>query len=166
MVEKGKRFLRTPKPAAIADIVKGAWSSRQLKAIAMLANPSGKNLDDMAAEIGVHHSTITEWKKNPDFMADVHRVAAVYFLEFDLMVDRIVLREACRDSAEYPQCIAAINKARELYYKRRGLLIDRKEISGAGGGAIVIREVLPDDDGSGQGADAESGDDISRVFKR
>ena len=117
-----------PKPATIAKVVTGKWTAKQLAAITFLANPRGGTQDELAAELKVDRHTITDWKKLAGFMEDVHRVAAVYFLEADLQVDRAVLKEA----------LSGDIKAAELYYKRRGLLVEKREFAGAGGGPITF----------------------------
>jgi len=117
-----------PKPATIAKVVQGKWTAKQLAAITFLANPRGGTQEELAAELKVDRHTIGEWKKLDGFMEDVHRVAAVYFLEADLQVDRAVLKEA----------LSGDIKAAELYYKRRGLLIDKRQLTGADGGPISV----------------------------
>jgi len=146
-------------PETIAKVVEGKWAAKQLAAITFLANPRGGTQRELAAELKVTEQTITDWKKLAGFMEDVHRVAAVYFLEADLQVDRAVLKAATgyektvpvRDKAgnfvlgsngkpmaikeEVPSDI----KAAELWYKRRGLLSPEKhEVAGAGGGPIAV----------------------------
>ena len=103
-------------PETIAKVVEGKWTAKQLATITFLANPRGGTQRELAAELKVTEQTITDWKKLAGFMEDVHRVAAVYFLEADLQVDRAVLKEA----------LGGDIKAAELYYKRRGLLIEKK----------------------------------------
>ena len=148
-----------PKPTTIAKVVMGKWSAKQLAAITFLANPCGGTQEELAAELKIDRHTITEWKKLDGFMEDVHRVAAVYFLEADLQVDRAVLKAATgyektvpvRD--KYGNFVLGENgkpmaikeevppdmKAAELYYKRRGLLSPEKhELAGAGGGPIEV----------------------------
>ena len=134
---KTKRGAPT-KPVTIAKVVTGKWTAKQLAAITFLANPRGGTQDDLSREIKVARTTISEWKKLEGFMEDVHRVAAVYFLEADLQVDRANLRDAIQDPARNPDIAASIIKARELYYKRRGLLIDKRELTGAGGGPVAV----------------------------
>jgi len=147
-----------PKPTTIAKVVTGKWTAKQLAAITFLANPRGGTQEELAGELKVDRHTITEWKKLDGFMEDVHRVAAVYFLEADLQVDRAVLRAATgyertvpvRDKAgnfvlgsngkpmaikeEVPSDI----KAAELWYKRRGLLVEKRQLTGADGGPISV----------------------------
>ena len=137
-------ILSVSKRADIAKIVRGKWNAKQLQAIVRLADWRGGGLEVIAEEIGVHHKTITEWKKLPGFLEDVARVAVVCFIEADLMVDRATLRTALMDPVEHPEVARAIMQARELYYKRRGLLVERQEVTGAGGGPLVLMEVPPD----------------------
>ena len=125
-----------PKPTTIAKVVMGKWTAKQLAAITFLANPRGGTQEELAAELKVDRHTIGEWKKLDGFMEDVHRVAAVYFLEADLQVDRANLRDAIMNPTQHPDVAASILKARELYYKRRGLLVDKQEMGGKGGGPI------------------------------
>ena len=132
---KTKRGAPT-KPDTIAKVVTGKWTAKQLAAITFLANPRGGTHEDLSREIEVARTTISEWKKLDGFMEDVHRVAAVYFLEADLQVDRANLRDAVKDPTQHPDVAASILKARELYYKRRGLLIDKHEVGGKGGGPM------------------------------
>ena len=119
-----------PKPATIAKVVQGKWTAKQLAAITFLANPRGGTQEELAAELKVDRHTIGEWKKLDGFMEDVHRVAAVYFLEADLQVDRANLRDAIMNPTQHPDVAASILKARELYYKRRGLLVEKREYAG------------------------------------
>lgn len=122
----------------IANVVVGKWDSNQLAVITHLANPRGGTQRDLAVKIGIHETTISDWKRLEGFMEDVHRVAAVYFLEADLQVDRANLRDCLRDPTDYPMLANAILKARELYYKRRGLLIEVNRFTGAAGGPVEI----------------------------
>ena len=145
-------------PKTIAEVVAGKWSAKQLAVILYLANPRGGTQGELARQIKVDEGTISDWKRLAGFMEDVHRVAAVYFLEADLQVDRAVLKAATgyektvpvRDKAgnfvlgsngkpmaikeEVPSDI----KAAELWYKRRGLLVEKRELAGAGGGPISV----------------------------
>ena len=116
------------KPDTIAKVVTGKWTAKQLAAITFLANPRGGTHEDLSREIEVARTTISEWKKLAGFMEDVHRVAAVYFLEADLQIDRAVLKEA----------LSGDIKAAELYYKRRGLLVEKRQLTGADGGPISV----------------------------
>jgi len=143
---KTKRGAPT-KPATIAKVVTGKWTAKQLAAITFLANPRGGTHEDLSREIKVARTTISEWKKLAGFMEDVHRVAAVYFLEADLQVDRANLRDAIQDPKLNPDIATAIIKARELYYKRRGLLSPEKhEVAGAGGGPMIFGWIGDDAD--------------------
>ena len=126
------------KPKTIAEVVKGKWTAKQLEAIVFLANPRGGSQRELAKELRVREETVSAWKNLDGFMEDVHRVAAVYFLEADLQVDRANLRDSIRDPLEYPDAANAILKARELYYKRRGLLVDKRQLTGADGGPISV----------------------------
>ena len=123
---------------AINDVIQGKWNAKQLAVIVYLANPKGETQVNLSKDIKVAEKTISEWKRLPGFMEDVHRIAAVYFLEYDLLVDRANLRDAVKDPIQHPDVAASILKARELYYKRRGLLIDKHEVGGAGGEPIKI----------------------------
>ena len=121
---------------AINDVIQGKWNAKQLAVIVYLANPKGETQVNLSKDIKVAEKTISEWKRLPGFMEDVHRIAAVYFLEYDLLVDRANLRDAVKDPIQHPDVAASILKARELYYKRRGLLVDKHEMGGKGGGPM------------------------------
>jgi transcriptional regulator with XRE-family HTH domain len=128
-----------PKTAkTIGEVVEGKWTAKQLAVIVHLANPRGGTQRELAKKLKVDEATISDWKQLQGFMEDVHRVAAVYFLEADLQVDRANLRDALQDPVANPDAANAILKARELYYKRRGLLVDKRQLTGADGGPISV----------------------------
>lgn len=129
--------LTTP-DGSVEEIFQGRWSTKQRALIMFLANPQGRKQEEVRKEIGVSRETISTWKKIPGFMEDVHRVAEKYFLEWDLAVDRATLRDALRDIAADKALANAIIKARELYYRRRGLLIDKTTHTIAEGGSIEV----------------------------
>lgn len=123
---------------SVENIFQGRWSSKQRALIFYLANPQGKTQEEFRKEIGVSRETISVWKKIPGFMEDVHRIAEKYFLEWDLAVDRATLRDALRDITADKALANAIIKARELYYRRRGLLVDKNSHSLTDGGVIEV----------------------------
>jgi transcriptional regulator with XRE-family HTH domain len=157
------------KAESIVNLVKHDWSANQLKAILLLANPRGMTQRKMAAKIGVREQTISEWKNLEGFMDDVHRVATVCFLEADLQVDRAMLKAAIGYEVEFvvrkkngepildekgkplkeTTYIPPDTKAAELYYKRRGLITDKKPPTGHEDDPIhyAIRYANADDNG-------------------
>lgn len=131
--------------ANIAEACKGEWNANQLQAILFLALPKGMKQYEMAETIGVRQQTISEWKTLPYFLEDVNRVAAILFQETHTIVDRATVRDAIRDPKDFPEIASQIVKARELYYRRHGLLVDRKEVTGAGGGPIEVAPQIDND---------------------
>lgn len=58
-----------------ADIIAKQLTQEQYDAIAWMAQPKrgGKTYEEIAEIIGVHRSTLFEWKKNPVFEAELKR---------------------------------------------------------------------------------------------
>lgn len=129
----------------IAEACEGKWDTNHLLAILYLALPKGMKQYEIAEIIGVRQETISEWKTLPHFLEDVNRVAVILFQETHTIVDRATVRDAIRDPKDFPNIAGEIMKAREMYYKRHALLVDRKEVTGAGGGPIEVAPQIDDD---------------------
>ena len=109
----------------IHEVVKGTWTAKQLQCIALLAELKNKQQNEIAGILKINPATISKWKQLSGFMADVQRVADHFFIEYDMQVDKATLRDALRDITEHPDVASSIIKSRELYLKRRGLLVDK-----------------------------------------
>lgn len=124
----------------IIDLIEGDWTGKQLKVMVILADPFRPTVEKIAKEIGINRSTIYEWKKIPGFMEQVKVVMDYLCTEIDMEIDHANIKDAKKSVTSYSFSANAIIKARELYYKRRGLLIDKAEVKHEGAVPVTIIE--------------------------
>ena len=148
----------------IADACENDWQPKELRIMAYLANPVRENQRALAAELaGLSNKPKSEWTDSDEqkmiyqeqcisriknlkgFKSDMARVATVIYIEYDLEVDRANLRDATLSPKKHPEIANSIIKARGLYYKRRGLLIEKVESKNETKVTVDLSEDLTDE---------------------
>lgn len=98
------------------------WKPEQIAVARLLAEPDGRRWTntDLAREAGVNPDTIGNWRSDDDFRALVNELAERVSDDHLAYINSKLIEAVDRGSI----------KAIELYYKKHGRLIDRKEVKG------------------------------------
>lgn len=98
------------------------WKPEQVAVARRLAEPDGRRWTnkDLALEAGVEPATISRWRDDDDFRALVNELAERVSDDQLAYVNSKLMESIDKGSV----------KSIELYYKKHGKLIDRKEVKG------------------------------------
>ncbi|MEH7644717.1 MULTISPECIES: phBC6A51 family helix-turn-helix protein [Bacillus cereus group] len=98
-------------------------SDKQKQAVELMVYQPERTLRSIAEEVGVHFNTITNWKKNKEFI-DYKRQLALS-VHGDYLVESLdILRKKALDGNTRSHV-----KYLELLLKTYGLLVERQEVS-------------------------------------
>ena len=102
------------------------WTSDQRRFLEWLAIPQGfrkgpKTQKEWAEENGYAQATLTHWKALPGFMGEVKRREAQWMVGKRPLADAALVRTMQIVGREG-------DRARELFYRMHGLLIDRRHV--------------------------------------
>ena len=107
-------------------------TDKQIEAIKLLVDyEQDLSYKDIADKVGVHYKTLYNWRKNDKTFIEVKKEAAeAGLIEKVDKVNRALLKGALEGNA----------RLIKLYYKRIGMYVDKKEISGPNGGPIETKQ--------------------------
>jgi hypothetical protein len=88
------------------------YSLKQLAYMVYLAHPAGVSQKKIAKRLSVCEETLINWRHRPEFLEDAVKVASILYGQYDMLVDKVVLRKA----------LAGNILAAKLYYDRRGFI--------------------------------------------
>ncbi|MGG3692195.1 phBC6A51 family helix-turn-helix protein [Heyndrickxia ginsengihumi] len=117
------------------DSLKERLTAQQLQAVELLVENefAGKNKrtqDEIADEVGVSRMTLFSWRtENADFIEYFRRRADERLNAMSVMVDAKLI--SLIDGSQWNNGIPSV-RAIDLFYRRFGLLVDRKEVVNVG----------------------------------